>query len=117
MIGSASTSRYAPRTLMLSSAPLRRIRNETMFATRPAAAGLVANIVSFLILRKGAEESINVRGAYLEVLADPIIGVAIGLFVLPRTYALARRALRILFQHAPKGVDVAGIQAELGELK
>ncbi|EME64680.1 cation diffusion facilitator family transporter [Amycolatopsis decaplanina] len=105
-----------------------------------AAAGLVANIVSFLVLRKGAEESINVRGAYLEVLADligsvgvllsgaitlltgwryadPIIGVAIGLFVLPRTYALARRALRILFQHAPKGVDVAGIQAELGGLK
>ncbi len=104
-----------------------------------AAAGLVANLVSFAVLRKGAEESINVRGAYLEVLADligsvgvllsgaitlltgwryadPIIGVAIGLFVLPRTYTLARRALRILFQHAPKGVDVAGIQTELGAL-
>jgi cobalt-zinc-cadmium efflux system protein len=104
-----------------------------------AAAGLVANLVSFGLLRAGAKESINVRGAYLEVLADligsvgvlvsgaltlftgwryadPVIGVAIGLFVLPRTYALARRALRILFQHAPQGVDVGAISAELAAL-
>ncbi|HEY3471930.1 MAG TPA: cation diffusion facilitator family transporter [Amycolatopsis sp.] len=104
-----------------------------------ATAGLVANIVSFAVLRSGAKESLNVRGAYLEVLADligsvgvlvsgaltlltgwryadPIIGVAIGLFVLPRTWTLARRALRILFQHAPKSVDVGAINAELAAL-
>ncbi|WP_103344241.1 cation diffusion facilitator family transporter [Amycolatopsis sp. CA-126428] len=104
-----------------------------------AAAGLVANLVSFAVLRSGAKESLNVRGAYLEVLADligsvgvlisgavtlltgwryadPIIGVAIGLFVLPRTWTLARRALRILFQHAPQGVDVGAINAELAAL-
>lgn len=104
-----------------------------------ASAGLVANIVSFCLLRSGAKESLNVRGAYLEVLADligsvgvllsgaltlltgwryadPIIGVAIGLFVLPRTWTLARRALRILFQHAPQGVDVGAINAELAAL-
>jgi cobalt-zinc-cadmium efflux system protein len=104
-----------------------------------AAAGLVANLVSFAVLRAGAKESINVRGAYLEVLADligsvgvlvsgavtlltgwryadPIIGVAIGLWVLPRTWMLARRALRILFQHAPQGVDVGAINAELSAL-
>ncbi|MEU0536973.1 cation diffusion facilitator family transporter [Amycolatopsis tolypomycina] len=104
-----------------------------------AAAGLVANLVSFAVLRAGAKESLNVRGAYLEVLADligsvgvlvsgavtlltgwryadPIIGVAIGLWVLPRTWTLARRALRILFQHAPQGVDVGAINAELAAL-
>ncbi|HET6500027.1 MAG TPA: cation diffusion facilitator family transporter [Amycolatopsis sp.] len=104
-----------------------------------AAAGLVAGVVSFGLLRSGAQESLNVRGAYLEVLADligsfgvlisgaitlltgwryadPIIGVAIGLFVLPRTYTLARRALRILFQHAPAEVDVERIGAELAGL-
>lgn len=104
-----------------------------------AAVGLVANVVSFALLRSGARESLNVRGAYLEVLsdmigsigvllsgvitlttgwryADPLIGVAIGLFVLPRTYVLARRALRILFQHAPKGIDVARISVELTEV-
>jgi cobalt-zinc-cadmium efflux system protein len=94
-----------------------------------ATLGLLANIWSFLLLREGSTESLNVRGAYLEVLsdligsvgvlisgvvtlvfgwryADPIMGVAIGLFVLPRTWTLARRALRILFQHAPDRVDV-----------
>jgi cobalt-zinc-cadmium efflux system protein len=104
-----------------------------------AAAGLVANIISFAVLRSGAKESLNVRGAYLEVLADlvgsvgvlisgaltlltgwryadPIIGVAIGLWVLPRTWILARRALRILFQHAPQGVDVGAVNAELSAL-
>ena len=101
-----------------------------------AALGLVANVIAFLLLRRGADESLNVRGAYLEVLADlvgsigvlvsgaltlttgwryadPIIGVAIGVFVLPRTVVLARRALRILFQHAPHGIDVEALDGDL----
>ncbi|MFD4251593.1 MULTISPECIES: cation diffusion facilitator family transporter [Amycolatopsis] len=104
-----------------------------------AVAGLAANVVAFALLRDGSKESLNLRGAYLEVLADLIgsvgvlvsgvitlttgwryadalIGVAIGLFVLPRTFTLARRALRILFQHAPAEVDVERISAELAEL-
>ncbi|TSD99831.1 cation transporter [Skermania sp. ID1734] len=102
-------------------------------------AALVANIVCFLLLRAGAQESLNVRGAYLEVLADlvgsvgvlisalitittgwryadMIIGVAIGLWVLPRTYTLARRSLRILFQHSPEGLDVESVALALGAL-
>jgi len=94
-----------------------------------ATLGLLANITSLLLLRKGSADSLNLRGAYLEVLADligsigvlisgavtllfgwrwadPVIGVTIGLFVLPRTWTLARRSLRILFQHAPDRVDV-----------
>lgn len=104
-----------------------------------AALGMVANVVSFLLLRRGAAESLPVRAAYLEVLADligsaavlvsgavtlllgwryadPLVAVAIGLFVLPRTWALARRSLRILFQHAPERVDVNELTAELGRL-
>lgn len=102
-----------------------------------AAVGLCANVVSFLLLRKGAGESLNIRGAYLEVLsdllgsvgvlvsgtitlatgwpyADPIIGVAIGLFVLPRAWSLGHGALRILFQHAPAKLDVDEVSARLG---
>ncbi|GGS53344.1 MULTISPECIES: cation diffusion facilitator family transporter [Actinokineospora] len=101
-----------------------------------AAGGLLANVIAFFLLRDGAKESINVRGAYLEVLADligslgvllsatvtlafgwrhadAIVGVAIGVWVLPRTYALARRALRILFQHAPERIDIAEMTARL----
>jgi cobalt-zinc-cadmium efflux system protein len=104
-----------------------------------AAAGLAANLVVFAILRQGAKESINVRGAYLEVLADtigsvgvllagfvtlvfgwryadPIVAIGIGLFVLPRTWSLARQALRILVQAAPAHVDVAAIRTDLAEL-
>jgi cobalt-zinc-cadmium efflux system protein len=103
------------------------------------ALGTAANIVSFLLLRSGAKESINVRGAYLEVLADLvgsigvlisaaitittgwryadiIVGVAIGLWVLPRTYVLARRSLRILFQHSPEELDVEIVSAKLAAL-
>jgi cobalt-zinc-cadmium efflux system protein len=105
-----------------------------------AAAGLAANLVVFAILRQGAKESINVRGAYLEVLADtigsvgvllagfvtlafgwryadPIVAIGIGLFVLPRTWSLARQALRILVQAAPAHVDVAAIRTDLAELE
>ncbi|GLZ81713.1 cation efflux system protein [Actinorhabdospora filicis] len=101
-----------------------------------AVAGLIANIASFLLLRDGAKESINVRGAYLEVLgdmlgsigvigaaliiqltgwwyADPIMAVAIGVFILPRTWRLGRDALRILLQSAPAGMDVEAVRGSL----
>jgi cobalt-zinc-cadmium efflux system protein len=101
--------------------------------------GLLMNVGAFLLLRDGAKESLNVRGAYLEVMADmvgsigvlvsgllmllfgwrwadPVIGVGIGLFVLPRAWRLGRSALRILFQHAPEGVDVKKMTADLMKL-
>ncbi|MHA6801004.1 cation diffusion facilitator family transporter [Bounagaea algeriensis] len=104
-----------------------------------AAAGLAANLVVFAMLRRGSTESINVRGAYLEVLADtigsvgvllggvltwafgwylvdPIVAVAVGVFILPRTWRLARQALRILVQQAPEGLDVARVRDELAAL-
>lgn len=104
-----------------------------------AAAGLVANLVAFALLREGAKESLNLRGAYLEVLADtvgsvgvliagavtllfgwryadPIVAIGIGLFVLPRTWSLGRQAVRILVQAAPAEVDVAAIRTDLAEL-
>jgi cobalt-zinc-cadmium efflux system protein len=101
-----------------------------------AVAGLVANLIAFGLLRAGARESLNVRGAYLEVAADllgslgvivaaavigltgwsyadPIVAVAVGLFILPRTWQLARAAVRILVQAAPKHLDVIAVQRRL----
>ncbi len=101
--------------------------------------GLAMNVIAFLLLRSGAKESLNVRGAYLEVLADmlgsigvlvsglvtlffgwryadPVIGVAIGLFVLPRAYNLGRHAVGILLQHAPARLDVNEIRLALDAL-
>ena len=104
-----------------------------------ASLGLAANLVAFGLLRAGAKESLNVEGAYLEVLSDtvgsvgvilaavviqltgwswvdPAVGIAIGLWILPRTWRLGSRAVRILGQAAPAGTDLAAIEAELGGL-
>jgi cobalt-zinc-cadmium efflux system protein len=101
-----------------------------------AVAGLGANIVAFALLREGAKESINVEGAYLEVVADtvgsiaviaagvtialtgwdwvdPVAGVALALFIVPRTLRLGARAVRILVQAAPPGTDMDAIEADL----
>lgn len=104
-----------------------------------AAVGLVLNLVSYVLLRPGAEESMNVRGAALEVLADavgsavvlvaavvmgvtswdwvdPVAAIALGLFILPRAARLAAQALRVLLQAAPPHIDLAGVQADLADI-
>jgi cobalt-zinc-cadmium efflux system protein len=101
-----------------------------------AAVGLVANIVAFRLLRPGAAESVNVRGAYLEVLADlvgsvgvlvavavfsltgwgwvdPVVGAALGLWILPRTWRLGAEAVRVLVQAAPGHVDLGQLAEDL----
>ncbi len=101
-----------------------------------AVTGLAANLVAFWLLRPGAQESLNLRGAYLEVIADllgslgvlvaaliieftgwryadPLVAVIVGLFILPRTYRLALSALRILVQAAPPHLDVDAIARDL----
>ena len=100
--------------------------------------GLVVNVVSFLLLREGAKESLNLRGAYLEVMSDmlgsvgvivaailmwttgwgwvdPIVGAAIGVFILPRAWRLGRDALRVLVQAAPEGIAIDDVRNALLE--
>ena len=104
-----------------------------------AVVGLIVNIVSWRLLRTGAEESLNVKGAYLEVLADligsvgvivaaivisltgwtivdPIVGAAIGLFILPRAWRLGSSATRILLQAAPPHLDLGALAESLEEI-
>ncbi|MCI4658477.1 cation diffusion facilitator family transporter [Cryobacterium zhongshanensis] len=104
-----------------------------------ASIGLVINLISFRLLTAGSKESLNLKGAYLEVMgdllgsvgvivaaiilfttgwpyADPIIGVGIGLFILPRTWKLTRQALRILMEVAPPNLNIDKIGAEIAEL-
>ena len=101
-----------------------------------AVLGLLANIVAFALLREGSKESLNVEGAYLEVLSDTVaslgviagaivlqvtgwewvdavVGVAIGLWILPRAWSLGGRAVRILVQAAPPGLDLDALEADL----
>ena len=101
-----------------------------------AAVGLVANLVSLLILRTGAAESLNVKGAYLEVLgdllgsvavlvaaaviaatgwlqADPLASVLVALMILPRTWVLLRDAVDVLLEGTPKGVDLEQVRQHI----
>jgi cobalt-zinc-cadmium efflux system protein len=101
--------------------------------------GLAVNVVAFLLLRSGARESLNVRGAYLEVVSDalgsvaviaaaivwgvtgwewvdPLIGAAIGMWILPRAWRLGRDALRVLVQAAPTHLDVAALRDDLAAI-
>jgi len=101
-----------------------------------AVVGLVANTASLLVLRGGEAESLNVRGAYLEVLgdllgsaavvvaavvvavsgytrADAIASALIGLMILPRTWGLLREAVDVLLEATPKGVDLGAVRDHL----
>ncbi|MGH9210175.1 MAG: cation diffusion facilitator family transporter [Acidimicrobiales bacterium] len=101
--------------------------------------GLAANLVAFVLLREGSKESLNVQGAYLEVLSDtigsigvivgavvlqltgwgwvdPLVGVGIGLFILPRTWRLGGQAVRILVQAAPPSLDMAQVENDLARV-
>jgi cobalt-zinc-cadmium efflux system protein len=103
-----------------------------------AIAGLVANVVALLVLRGGAKDSINLRGAYLEVLgdaigsvlviaaalvivatgwspADPIASLAIAALILPRAVLLLRDVMRVLSQSTPAETDVAEIRDHILE--
>lgn len=101
-----------------------------------AAVGLAVNLVSMRLLSAGSSESLNMRGAYFEVLsdmlgslgvivaalvimatgwtlADPIIGAGIGLFIIPRTWNLLGEAVHILLEGTPAGFDMAGLERRL----
>jgi cobalt-zinc-cadmium efflux system protein len=101
--------------------------------------GLAVNVIAFKLLRPGAKESLNMRGAYLEVVSDalgsigvivaaaiwgitgwmwvdPIIGAVIGVFILPRAWRLGHEALLVLVQAAPARLDVPALQRELATI-
>lgn len=98
-----------------------------------ALVGLAVNAVSLFVLRGSASESLNVKGAYFEVLsdfitslgviagaaimwltrwyyADPIISAGIGLFIVPRTWLLLREAVGVLLEGTPANVDVEQVR-------
>lgn len=101
-----------------------------------AALGLVVTGISVRLLHGGAQHSLNLRAAYLEVLGDllgagavivagivilttgwrpidPLASLAIALLILPRVWSLLRDAVDILLQAAPRGVDLDEVRAHV----
>jgi len=104
-----------------------------------AVVGAVANTAGLLILRGGKDESLNLRGAYLEVLgdligsiavivaavviavtgwvrADAVASLAIVVLILPRAWSLLRDVVDVLLEAAPKGVDLAMVREHIRTL-
>jgi cobalt-zinc-cadmium efflux system protein len=98
--------------------------------------GLAANAVSLSLLMRGQKESLNVRGAFLEVMADalgslavvvaavvimttgwrqadPVASLLIGLMIVPRTWKLLREAVEVLLEAAPRDVDMAEVRSHI----
>lgn len=118
----------------------RRFREPPEVASLPmlavAAVGLAVNLIGIRLLRRSSGESLNMKGAYLEVVsdllgsvgvlaagavmlttgwyyADPLFGVVIGLFILPRTWGLMKQAVNVLLEATPAHVNLAEVEAAL----
>lgn len=101
-----------------------------------AALGLVGNLTGLLILHRGQRESLNVRGAYLEVLgdalssaavivaalviigtgwsrADAVASIAIGAMILPRAWMLLRDVVHVLLEATPRDVDLHEVRRHI----
>jgi cobalt-zinc-cadmium efflux system protein len=98
-----------------------------------AVVGLVVNAVGIYLLRAGSAESLNMKGAYFEVLsdaltsvgviiaglimwatgwyyADPLISAGIGLFILPRTWSILKDATGVLLEGTPSDVNLESVR-------
>ena len=105
-----------------------------------AGIGLLVNLISMRLLTAGKDKSFNVKGAYLEVWADmigsvgvllgalairftgwtwvdPVVAVAIGLWVLPRTWVLLRDTTNVLLEGAPRGMAIRDVRNAISSLR
>ncbi|PJI93849.1 cation diffusion facilitator family transporter [Luteimicrobium subarcticum] len=114
--------------------PTGEVRPGLMIAV--ALVGLLANGVNLRLLHAGQAESLNVRGAYLEVLgdllgsaavvvagvviattgferADGIASVLIGVMIAPRAWSLLRDVVAVLLEQTPPGVDLDEVRRHM----
>jgi len=98
-----------------------------------AVLGLIVNLISMRLLASASAESLNVKGAYLEVWSDmlgsigvivaalvimytgwgwvdSLVAAAIGFWVLPRTWMLLRESMNVLLQGVPDGIDIDEVE-------
>lgn len=98
-----------------------------------AVVGLIINIIGIRLLRATAKDSLNMEGAFLEVVsdllgsvgvivagivmlttgwwyADPIFSVIIGLFILPRTWKLMSQAVQVLLEATPARLNLTELE-------
>lgn len=105
-----------------------------------AVVGLVINLISAKLLHSSSKDSLNVKGAYLEVLgdalgsigviaaaliirytgwniADPIISGIIALLIIPRTWSLLSQCIHILMEGVPAHIELAAVRKTVLEVE
>ncbi len=101
-----------------------------------AGAGVIVNGATAMLFLRGRKEDVNVRGAYLHMLADagvsgvvivagaaiwttglhwidPLLSVGVVLLILWSTWGLLRESLDLAMDAAPAHIDVAAVRAFL----
>ena len=101
-----------------------------------AVVGLVVNLVGVRLLWTSAKGSLNLQGAFLEVVsdllgsvgviaasvimwatgwwyADPLFSIVIGLFILPRTWKLLRQAVDVLLEATPARINLREVEQSM----
>ncbi len=120
-----------------------RFRTPVAVAGKPmlfvAAIGLVVNLIALSVLRGGSQDSLNMKGAYFEVLSDmltsvgviiaavvvlttgwtyidPLVSAGIGLFIFPRTWRLLKEAVGVLLEGTPADVNITALREAMASV-
>lgn len=104
-----------------------------------AIVGLLANLISVLILKKGSKENINIKSAYLHLISDtlssvaviiggllmfffkiywidPILTLLINVYILREVYFILKKVVNILMQGVPDGIEITEIEKEVNSI-
>jgi cobalt-zinc-cadmium efflux system protein len=134
---------FAVAVFVIVEAVRRLIHPPAVASGIMLAFGIVAlcgNACSLLLLRRGQGQSLNIRGAFLEVLsdflgaaavtvaalviaatgferADPIASLLIAALIIPRTWQLLRQATDVLLEATPKNVDLGEVRRHMLETR
>ena len=98
-----------------------------------AAIGLVANIVGTVLLKRGCDQNINIRAAYVHLLSDavsslaviigavfimvfnitwidPVLTILISIYILKETYEIVKESVDVIMMSSPAGIDMDDLQ-------
>ena len=110
------------------------IQGKTMFIV--ATIGLLANVISVLLLHRNSRHNLNVKAAYLHLIGDtlssivvigggiviyfyevywldPVITIFIGIYIIKEAYQILKETIHILMQSTPYYLDLHEVKQEL----
>lgn len=113
------------------------IKGKIMFLV--ATFGLLANLVSVLVLSKDKDHNLNVKAAYLHLMGDtlssvavilggiaiwkfnifwldPLITILVGIYIIYHTWGIIKQTLDILMQSTPSNINLNEIKKQVEEI-